>query len=155
MSVFVVNARLDLKLLLKNLVLSLGTGIAASLIASNAASQYMQLSKPAFAPPAFLFPVVWTILYLFMGIAAYIVEINGCRQILNLYYLHLAVNFLWPILFFVANAPFSALIVLFILIIMVLTLTIGFGKCKATTLFFMIPYLLWCLFAFWLNLNLL
>ncbi len=155
MSIFVVNARLDLKILFKNLVLSLGTGILASLIASNATSQYMQLAKPNLAPPAFLFPLVWTILYLFMGIAAYIVEINGCRQILKLYYLHLVVNFLWPILFFVANAPFAALIALLVLIVLVLVLTIGFGKCKATTLFFMIPYLLWCLFAFWLNLNLL
>lgn len=152
---FVVNAHLDLKLLFKNLVISLGTGIIASLIASDAISQYSQMAKPAFAPPAFLFPLVWTILYLFMGIAAYIVEINGCRQIRNLYYLHLVINFLWPILFFVADAPFLALIDLFVLTILVLTLTIGFGKCKTTTLFFMIPYLLWCLFAFWLNLNLL
>ena len=155
MSMFVVNARLDLKTLFKNLVISLGTGIIASLIISDAVAQYSQMAKPAFAPPAFLFPLVWTILYLFMGIAAYIVEINGCRQTLNLYYLHLVVNFLWPILFFVVEAPFLALIDLLVLIILVLTLTIGFGKCKATTLFFMIPYLLWCLFAFWVNLNLL
>lgn len=155
MSIFVVNARLDLKMLFKNLVLSLGTGILASLIASNATAQYMQMSKPYFAPPSFVFPLVWTILYLFMGIAAYIAEINGCRQILKLYRLHLVVNFLWPILFFVANAPFAALIDLLVLIVLVLVLTIGFGKCKAITLFFMLPYLLWCLFALWLNLNLL
>lgn len=155
MSMFVVNARLDLKILLKNLALSLGTGIAASLLASNAAAQYIQMAKPYFAPPAFLFPLVWTILYLFMGVAAYTVEINGCRPILKLYRLHLIVNFLWPILFFVANAPFAALIDLLVLIVLVLVITIGFAKCKPCTLVFMVPYLLWCLYAFWLNLNLL
>lgn len=158
---FIVNARLDIQKLLKNLVLSLGTGIAASLLSPNTFSIYQQLQKPFFAPPGFLFPIVWTIFYIFLGTAAYLTETkcctlcyrNECRKTLSIYYIHLIFNFLWSIIFFTAGSALFAFLDIIAMIITGVIFSIGFAKINKTTLIFTVPYLLWCLFAALLNIT--
>lgn len=163
MSMYVVNARLDIQKLLKNLVISLGTGVLTSFLAGDPNTVYTQLGKPAFALPSFLFPMFWTILYIAMGIAAYVVDVNSTgscssfdgKPMLKLYYLHLLFNFLWPIFFFSFGSPVLALVDMILLFVLAALVTFGFAKCSRSTLIFMGPYMLWLLYEMILNISLL
>ena len=113
---------IKLKPLFISLLLSLGTGVLSSLFTSDSREQYASLYKPPFALPGWLFPVVWTILFILMGVAAYLVYISDSPQktdALKLYLVHLFVNFGWSIIFFRWNAYFLALTWLLLLIYLV------------------------------------
>ncbi len=99
--------------------------------------------------PSFVFPIVWTILYILMGISSYLVKSNGGS--LAIYYTQLIVNFLWPIVYFNLNAKFLALLVIIILIILVINMINYFKKYNVVAAKLNIPYLLWLSFALFLN----
>ena len=99
--------------------------------------------------PSIVFPIVWTILYILMGISSYLVKRNNGD--LTLYYFQLFINFLWPIFFFNLNAKFIALILLFFLIILVINMINQFKKYSKLAAKIQIPYLLWLSFALFLN----
>ena len=114
---------------------------------------YNDLVKPPLAPPGFLFPVMWTILYILMGVSYGILKINGKidKNIDFIYYLQLIVNALWSIFFFVLKARlFSAFWIVFLLVLIVLMIYEFYNKNKIAGLF-QIPYLLWSIFATYLN----
>ncbi len=114
------------------------------------------LNKPPLAPPAWLFPVVWTILYALMAIAAYLVFVSNDLDrgpSLRLYLLQVAVNALWPFLFFRLEWRLLAFFWLVLLIAVVVLTMVGFYRINRTAFRLMIPYLVWLLFAGYLNLG--
>ena len=115
---------------------------------------YNSIEKPFLAPPSILFPIVWTILYILMGVSYGILEdkslIDSKTNII--YYLQLFVNALWPIAFFVLKWRFFAFIWIVLLDILVTLMIINFYKKNKLSGLLQIPYLLWSLFASYLNL---
>lgn len=116
---------------------------------------FEMVNKPPLSPPGWLFPVVWTILYVLMGIASYLVLTSGKPDdiALKAYGIQLAVNFMWPILFFNLNLylfSFIWLVALWLLVYQTIRL---FWSASKTTGALMIPYLLWITFAGYLNLG--
>lgn len=117
---------------------------------------YSQLIKPGFAPPSFIFPIVWTIIYILMGISAYMIMKKGrnlskVKDAMFYYYLQLGLNFLWMILFFGLDLRFTALVDLIILIIVIVVMIIKFYKIDKRASYINIPYLIWSLYALFLN----
>ncbi len=148
---------IEFKKLLKNLAIPLGVGILSSFLIRDGVDFFNEsVNKPVFSPPAFLFPIAWTILYILMGIAAYIVEIS--KQKTNnkpfiFYFSQLAVNFLWPIIFFNLKWYFLSIIVIVALLVLVVLTFIEFLKINKTAGYLLIPYILWLLFATALNIG--
>lgn len=142
------------KPLVISLVISLGAGLLGTLL-SGGMRTYETTYKPPFAPPGWLFPVVWTILYVLMGIAAYLVSQSKSpqkEQALQVYAIQLALNVLWAPLFFGLERYFLAFIVLILLWIAILATIRQFAKINPCAGRLLIPYLLWVTFAGYLNL---
>lgn len=138
-----------------NIIIALLVGILAGLITRPGMEAYAQLNKPPLSPPAWLFPLAWTILYTLIGIAAGIVqqsEASLSANAMNAYYAQLAVNFFWPILFFGLGARLAAFFWLLMLIALVIYTAKKFVKISKIAGKLMIPYILWLLFAAYLNL---
>ena len=135
--------------------ISLATGLVAGLISSGAMADYAAMTKPPFAPPGYIFPIIWTVLYILMGIGAGLVwcahspfrETGIC-----LYALQLAVNFLWPIIFFVEGWYFAAFLWLLLLLALVIAMTYTFYRAKPLAAYLQAPYIVWLVFAGILNL---
>lgn len=144
------------KPLLIQLLISLGVGGLAGLLTRSSGEVYRSLLLPPLSPPAAVFPVVWTILYLLMGISAYLITISDSSYrgtALKFYFLQLAVNFLWPLLFFNWSAYGFAFLWLVFLWILILLTVLSFYKINKTAACLQIPYLLWVAFAGYLNLG--
>ena len=117
---------------------------------------YSLLIKPSFNPPDWIFAPVWTTLYLMMTISIWIYWHNKNRDMntIYIYFIHLIFNTTWSIVFFVFHNLIVALIVLVILIGLIVNLILRFKHLTMTSVYLMIPYLLWCCFALILNFNL-
>ena len=116
---------------------------------------YEMLKKPPFAPPGFIFPIVWTILYILMGISYGILKTNNKvdDEINLIYYLQLGVNALWSIFFFIFKWRLFSFIWIILLAILVFIMIIKFYNKNKVAGLLQIPYLLWVLFASYLNLG--
>ena len=128
-------------------------GISA-LITMNQMELFETVAKPPLAPPRWLFPVAWTILYILMGIASYLLYIADTeegREALVLYGVQLFFNFFWSIIFFNLEAYWFALIWLFIMWIIILLLLIKSRKVDERAFWLLLPYFIWTTFAFYLN----
>ncbi|HIZ16649.1 MAG TPA: tryptophan-rich sensory protein [Firmicutes bacterium] len=152
------NKTINLKRLLICLVIPIGLGILSSLISGNMGGVYPTLNRPPLSPPAWIFPVVWSILYILMGISAYIVsDTRGMHsskeQAMKIYYAQLIINVLWPIIFFRFRQFTIAAIVLGVLIVAVIATIIKFKKINNTAAMLLVPYLIWILFALYLNIG--
>lgn len=99
--------------------------------------------------PGYIFPVVWTILYILMGIASYLIRDD--KKLLKTYSLNLVINFIWPIIFFLLNLKLLALVDLIILIFVVIYMINSFYKKDKLSGYLLMPYLLWLFVAFILN----
>ncbi|MDB4246158.1 tryptophan-rich sensory protein [Candidatus Pelagibacter sp.] len=117
---------------------------------------YSLLIKPSYNPPSWIFAPVWTTLYLLMTIAIWFFWHSKKRDIgtIYIYIVHLIFNTTWSIVFFVFHKIFLALLVLIILIALIILLMQRFKKITLVSYYLMIPYLLWCLFALFLNISL-
>ena len=115
------------------------------------------ISKPPLSPPAFLFPIVWGILYALMGIGAARIyrspQSTERNRALNVYITQLIVNFFWSLIFFNAQAYLFAFFWLLILLFLVLWMILLFHKVNPLAAKLQIPYLLWLSFAAYLNLG--
>ena len=131
----------------------LAVGGLAALLTSNAMDAFGQLRQPPLSPPAWLFPVAWTILYALMGLASYFVADSSeqSRDALMLYAVQLAVNFIWPILFFSIAAYLFALVWLVLLVVLVALNVVAFWRVDKRAGWLMVPYLAWVCFATYLN----
>lgn len=142
---------LHYKALIFFLAITLGAGFLGGLLGGTG---FDNLTKPAFTPPAAVFPVVWTILYIMMGTAAYLVwnvnDIDGGR-VLRLYFLQLFFNMLWPIFFFRFNWRLFSFFWLLILIALVSLVLTGFKYIRKSAYLLMLPYFVWLIYAAYLN----
>ena len=133
--------------------------IGALFTARSVQTWYTTLQKPSFNPPSWLFGPVWTVLYLLMGIAAYLVwakgwTVPGVKTALFVFALQLVLNSLWSILFFGVRQPgwaFMEIVVLWAAIVVTIVL---FWKISRTAAFLLVPYILWVSFAAVLNYSL-
>ncbi len=131
-------------------------GVLSSLFSGDISAVYDTLEKPPLSPPAWVFPIVWIILYALMGISAFIVyrsdgEPVRVKSALRVYWLQLVVNFSWSIVFFRFQAFWAAAVVLAILLVLVITMLVKFAKIRPAAALINVPYLLWLLFAGYLN----
>ncbi len=113
------------------------------------------LNQPPLAPPAWLFPVVWTVLYALMAIAAYRVFVSDDMDrgpALRLYLLQVIVNVLWPFLFFRLEWRLFAFFWLLLLIALVILTMVSFFRIDRVAFWLFVPYLAWVSFAAYLNL---
>ena len=114
---------------------------------------YSQLIKSNYNPPDWIFAPVWTTLYFMMTIAIWIFWHSKNREIktVYIYFIHIIFNTTWTIVFFGLHQIFLALVVLTILIFLIITLIIRFKRVNFVSYYLMIPYLLWCFYALFLN----
>lgn len=131
-------------------------GVLTAFFTRDSNALYQRLALPPLSPPGWLFPVVWTILYALMGIAAYLVYVRakdtGKRNSVLIFYgLQLAVNFLWSIVFFRLQMFWLAAAVLILLILLLIVTMWKFYQISKPAAVLLLPYLLWALFAAYLN----
>ena len=150
--------KIDKKRLIICLAIPLVVGGAAGLLTMNSMEAFEALNQPPLSPPGWLFPVVWTVLYVLMGIASYLVSVSDAPQeekarALWTYGIQLAFNFLWPIAFFNLKWYLFAFLWLVILWILILITVLRFGRIRKPAGYLLVPYLLWVAFAGYLNLG--
>lgn len=116
---------------------------------------YNSLVQPSWAPPSFLFPIIWTILYILMGISYGILKSNSLldAKTSNIYYLQLFVNALWSIFFFIFKWRLFAFFWILLLIVLVYLMIKRFYSRNKVAGLLQLPYLLWIIFASFLNLT--
>lgn len=116
---------------------------------------YNELNKPPLSPPSFIFGIVWTIIYILMGVSYGILVSKSLNniEVNKIYYLQLIVNILWPIIFFVFKWRLFAFLWLLLLIILITRMIITFYKKNKIAAYLQIPYLLWSIFASYLNIG--
>lgn len=130
-------------------------GISA-LAVRGGMEEYAMLEQPPLSPPGWLFPVAWSLLYVLMGAASYIVLCSGAplyerRSALKLYAVQLVVNVLWPPIFFGLGLYLAALLWLALLWVLVLVTALRFRRISRAAFCLMVPYLAWLTFAAYLN----
>jgi len=143
------------------LAISIGICLAAGFIGSiftNASipTWYAALEKPSFNPPNWLFAPVWTILYILMGISAFLVWRVGLsgpnvKMALVIFIIQLILNAFWSVAFFGLRSPMAGLIVIVILWVAILLTILSFARVSITAGVLLIPYILWVSFASILN----
>ena len=169
------------KALLVSILIPLAVGTAAGVLTMGGMKEFAGLNKPPLSPPAWLFPVAWTILYTLMGISSYLIYVSGTKkqknrksrtgsfneaikrentkennrreQALTTYGYQLIVNFLWPVFFFQFQWYFFAFLWLALLWILVAKMILEFGEISKAAALLNVPYLLWLSFAGYLNLG--
>jgi len=135
---------------------SLGTGILSGLLTRAGTAEFSRsVVQPPLSPPAILFPIVWTVLYLLMGISAARVSLQEPSpersRGLNLFVAQLIVNFFWSPIFFNAKAYGFALLWLILLWVLAFAMIRSFRRTDPLAALLQIPYLLWLTFAAYLN----
>lgn len=140
-----------------SVALALGVGGLSALLTAGNMDLYSEIVRPPLAPPPWLFPVVWTILYILMGISSAMIFTSDAskRDInnsLTVYGINLFLNFFWSIIFFNMRAYLFAFIWLIALWVTILLMIIKFVKIKPVAGYLQIPYLLWVTFAGYLTL---
>lgn len=139
-----------------SILFALAVGAVSALLTRNNMDIYTDIAKPALAPPMWLFPVVWSILFILMGISSAMIYIADNREIqstaLTIYAVQLIVNFFWSIIFFNMRAFLFAFLWLVLLWILIVFMIICFAKIKPLAAWLQIPYLLWVTFAGYLTL---
>ena len=116
---------------------------------------YQDMVKPPLSPPGIVFPIIWTILYILMGISYFIAtkDNDDNKELDQIYLLQLLVNFMWPIIFFVLGMYFTAFLWIILLLILVIVMIKELLKVNKISGYLQIPYLIWLLFATYLNLG--
>jgi tryptophan-rich sensory protein len=141
-----------------SILLAEAVGVIAGGLTQSSMASYQSLVQPAFAPPAWLFAPVWGILYLLMGVAAWLVWKSNApkkekQSALIAYSVQLAINFVWPLIFFSLDLKGIAFFVILLLLLMVVYTTLKFYDINETAGYLMVPYVIWLSFATILNLT--
>lgn len=141
-----------------SVAIALGVGALAALLTRESMNIYEEINTPPLSPPGFLFPVVWTVLYILMGISSARVYVKGkedgvsVSSALRVYALQLAVNFFWSLIFFNMRAFLFAFIWLLFLWVLIIIMIRKFYEIDKLSAYLQIPYFLWVTFAAYLNL---
>ncbi len=132
-------------------------GALSALIAGGSFGAYYEtLVKPPLAPPAWLFPVMWAVLYALMGISAYLINESGGEQrrpALILYLAQLFVNLLWSPVFFGLRSFGGAVAVVIAMLVLVVCMLLVFGRISRCAALLNIPYVIWTAFASYLTIG--
>ena len=163
--------KINWKALIICILIPLAVGGVAGLLSMGGMESFTVMNQPPLSPPAWVFPVAWTILYTLMGISSYIIfvsepyivqdgnlnkntkENNEKSKALSTYGYQLLVNFLWPVFFFNFGWYFFSFLWLALLWILVAKMILEFGEISRIAALLNIPYLLWLSFAGYLNLG--
>ena len=155
------NKKFNVIKLIIAIAIPLVVGMLSSFITKDAMMSFNTMKKPPLSPPGILFPIVWTILYILMGISNYIIyayddkndtsSLNLKNKCLSLYAIQLVFNFFWSIIFFKFRLYILAFVWLIILWILVFKLRIESKKISKVASCLLIPYLVWMTFAAYLN----
>ena len=150
--------KINKRLLFICIAIPLIVGLLSALLTRNSMEVFDMVAKPPLAPPAWLFPVVWTILYTLMGISSYLILTSGAQKdevesAIRLYAYQLIVNFLWPTIFFNLGWYLFAFFWLLLLWGLVLFMILRFKDINRIAAYLNIPYLIWLTFAAYLNLG--
>lgn len=119
---------------------------------------YAELNKPALSPPGAMFGIVWSVLFILMGISSAIIYMKRDEKpeeaaaALRIYAFQLAINFFWPIIFFNLGAYLFAFIWILLTMVFVALMISAFRKISPLAAYLQLPYLLWLIFAGYLNL---
>ncbi|MBQ2794193.1 MAG: tryptophan-rich sensory protein [Clostridia bacterium] len=139
------------------IVIPLAVGSFAAILTRDAMDIYGVLRVPPLAPPAILFPIVWSVLYILMGVSSTTVYLNRDKNPaaaslgLKRYFLSLVFNFFWSIIFFRLRSVLAALVTVFLLIYLVISTVISYKRVSRLSALLQIPYLAWLVFAAYLN----
>lgn len=144
------------KLLALCVVIPLAAGGISAFVTRGSMDAYLDMDQPALTPPGWVFPVVWSTLFILMGVASYLVLTSGkdqkaINEAIRQYGLQLAVNFFWSILFFNLSLCWAAFVWLVLLWGLVLLTLLRFSRLSKPAGRLLIPYLLWVTFAGYLN----
>lgn len=151
------NNRINIKSLVISIAIPLAVGGLAAFITMGSMQDFEALNKPPLSPPGWLFPIVWTLLYILMGVGSYLVLESKSptadkKRALKLYFLQLGFNFFWSIIFFTLGAYELAFLWLVILFVLIFSTAKRFWRINPLAGMLMIPYALWVSFAGYLNL---
>ncbi|PXV96158.1 TspO/MBR related protein [Lachnotalea glycerini] len=146
------------KELLFSIAVSVGIGALASQLTKESISVYNSFTKPLLSPPVWLFSIVWTILYILMGVSAYMIYSAEASQkekgdALRVYGIQLFLNFIWSLIFFNLHAYLIAFMILLLLWFAVYIMIERFSAIYICAGKLQIPYLLWIMFSGYLNLG--
>ncbi len=137
-----------------SVLIALGIGGLSSYLTKNSMPIYSAINRPAFSPPPELFPIVWTVLFVLMGVAAAVVWCSNGRRIdsaLIFYGFQLVFNFCWTLIFFNFRAYFAAFIWLLILLVLIGITMVKFFRINKLAGWLLVPYFAWVSFAGYLN----
>ncbi|MBQ0083731.1 MAG: tryptophan-rich sensory protein [Clostridiales bacterium] len=142
--------------LIIGIIVPLAVGGLSALLTMEGMKSFEIINKPPFSPPRIAFPIVWTILYILMGIASYLVYTARSPEdkktsALLFYGVQLVFNFFWSIIFFNMEAYLFAFVWLLIMIALIVVTTVKFYKINKWAGYLMIPYIVWCCIAAYLN----
>ncbi len=149
--------KINWKTLIICIAIPLGVGGVSALLTMGAMSSFGELNQPPLSPPAIVFPIVWTVLYIMMGVASYLVLRSGASEeltvrALSLYGAQLFFNFFWSIIFFNLEWYGIAFIWLLAMFVLIVAATVNFFKINKWAGILLLPYCLWVAFAGYLNL---
>ncbi len=155
-NIFKVNNKFEFVPFIVSILISLGGGLLIGYFIKDSLKTYVSLTKPVFSPPGWVFGIVWPILYILIGIALYRVYLtlkheNRSYEVLVLYIVQLLLNFSWPIIFFTLRLYGISALIIIILIVLIILCIIKFMKIDKVSSVLLVPYLLWCIYASYLN----
>lgn len=148
--------KVRLKELIISLAIPLATGALSAVLTKDGMKRFESIAKPPLSPPGWLFPIVWTALFILMGIACYKVWTSSAsyprkERALTLYGIQLAMNFMWSIIFFTMGMYLAAFIWLLVMLAFIVATTIFFRYIDRKAGVLMLPYIAWVSFAAYLN----
>lgn len=144
------------KIYIAGIIIALAAGGLSALFSIGAMAEYGSLLQPPLSPPSWLFPVVWTVLYVLMGISSariYIADGPFSPKALRSYSLQLVLNIVWTLLYFALELRLAAFVWIIVLIAAVCVMIIRFFKVDRPAAYLQLPYLVWLIFAAYLNLG--
>lgn len=139
---------------IKSILIQVVLGGIVGIIISNF-MDYDIINKPLLSPPAIVFPIIWTILYILMGISYGILKANDLadEKVNSVYFTQLLTNITWPIVFFAFKWRFIAIIWIIVLLILIIYMTAIFYKKNKLAGLLQIPYIIWTIFATYLTIG--
>jgi tryptophan-rich sensory protein len=141
-----------------SIAIPLIVGAVAAFISRSGMADFGLLKQPPLTPPKIVFPIVWTILFILMGISSYLIKHSNYNpaivdNALTSYGVQLGVNFFWPIFFFKFGWYLFSFIWLLLLLVLIIVTTSAFYKISRLAAYLMLPYIAWVMFAGYLNLG--
>lgn len=153
------STKKTVKIYIIAILIPLAVGALSAFLTMNNMNIYEELNTPPLSPPSILFPIVWTALYILMGISSGMVYINRERDSsayesgICYYAVSLAFNFAWSIVFFNFRWFLFAFIWLLVLLYLIIRTIISYKKVSPLAAYLQIPYAIWVAFAGYLNLG--